>query len=537
MRNSNWIFLLLFLASCAQILSPGGGPKDTKPPLVVKYMPDSAATNVTGKRIVIRFNEYVQVSDLANQLIVSPPLKTQPEVTIRKKDIVIDIHDTLYSNTTYSICFGNSIKDITENNVLDNFRYVFSTGPVIDSLHVKGRIVNALTLEGEKNVLVMLYNSSDDSAPYKRRPYYFTKTNADGTFLVTNVKAGSYRIFALDEKNSDYLYDVSDERIAFMNEQLNVTGNADTILMKMFLESPPAQKRLKLDHTDNGHITLIYAQPISDPKVETDLTAEERKGYFEEHSPSGDTIDIWLNKTNRDSMIIHVKNGETKVDDAVVHFQKKNANKNSGSRGGGTAQATRLSLNIISGQSFDPAKKIIISSSVPVKSLNEKSIIVMHGKDTLHTEIVLSANKHHIEIQNSFLPDSSYSIFIQPGAVTDWFDHKNDTVKTNFKIQSEDYYSALHVKFSGAPSGKIVLQLLNEKNSVVREKILSSSDTVSFSHLNPGQYHLRMIKDENGNGKWDTGNYREKMQPEKVIYYAPAMKIRSGWDLDVDWKF
>ncbi|HET6989830.1 MAG TPA: Ig-like domain-containing protein, partial [Bacteroidia bacterium] len=149
LRRSPFGLFAIFIAlasSCAQILSPDGGAKDRTPPKVTSYTPDSAATNFTGKKIVLHFNEFVQLKDLQNQLIVSPPLNHDPDVTIRKKDIVIELKDTLLPNTTYTISFGNSISDITENNVLDNFRYVFSTGPVIDSLHLSGKIVNASTL-------------------------------------------------------------------------------------------------------------------------------------------------------------------------------------------------------------------------------------------------------------------------------------------------------------------------------------------------------------------------------------------------------
>ncbi|GAB4132287.1 MAG: hypothetical protein Fur0041_03440 [Bacteroidia bacterium] len=166
--------------SCAQVIAPSGGPKDTQPPHAVKYSPDSAAVNFTGKKIVIRFDEYIQLNDLNNQLVVSPALSNMPEVEVRKKELIITLKDTLKPNTTFSMSFGNAIHDITENNAADNFRYVFSTGPVVDSLHIGGIVRNALTQEPEKNVLVMLYENLKDSAPIQQKPYYFTKTNNSG---------------------------------------------------------------------------------------------------------------------------------------------------------------------------------------------------------------------------------------------------------------------------------------------------------------------------------------------------------------------
>src|ERR1044072_834737 len=230
---------------CAQIVTPDGGPKDTSPPYAVHYSPDSAATNFHGTKIVITFNEYISLNDLNKQLIISPAVKRKPEVTVRKKDLVIQFKDTLEPNTTYSISFGKAIRDITESNVLNNFRYVFSTGPYIDSLKCSGRVVNAQNLRGEKNVLVMLYRNTSDSAPYREKPYYYTRTDDDGNFMLTNLAAATYRIFALADEGEDYLFNTPDERIAFSDSLLHLTGSVDSLRMLMFKERPSVQKLVK----------------------------------------------------------------------------------------------------------------------------------------------------------------------------------------------------------------------------------------------------------------------------------------------------
>lgn len=534
-------FLVIFIAlasSCAQILSPDGGAKDSTPPKVISYTPDSAATNFTGKKIVIHFNEYVQLKDLQNQLVVSPPLFVDPEITIRKKDIVIEFKDTLRANTTYTISFGNSISDITEGNVLDNFRYIFSTGPVIDSLQCSGRIVNASTLAGEKGILVILYDKLEDSVPLKKRPYYFTKTKEDGSFLMTNLKAGKYKIFALNDKNSNYLFDNKEEQIAFSDELLNLIENKDSLNLKLFREDPTKQSLIKGAQLAMGRFAFAYALPLKNPQVSFRPELPATMEMWKEVSVTGDSLHFWINAVSLDSLTFFIKDEATHVNDSITLQLIKSEEKNIHRRGGSTdARKLKFVSNVVSGQLFDYGKQLMFTSSNPVKNFNPKLFILLRGKDTLKTDLQLSDNKRLITSNYVFLEDSLYSLFVKPGAVTDWFGQKNDTIKISFKIKEARNYGTLNVKLTGIPSGNYILQLVNGQDALVREIKLSTANTAKFELLDPGTYRLKLIADENKNGKWDTGNYLQHKQPEKIIYYAQQVKMRAGWDMDVEWVF
>ena len=190
-----YIVFVSFFFSCAQVVIPSGGNKDIVPPKVVKYIPDSASINFKSKSIAIFFDEFVHLKDLNNQLIISPPLEYQPDIKLKNKIITIDFdkNEILKSNTTYSISFGNAIQDIHENNPIENFKYVFSTGNFIDSLIVKGKIENAFDHKTEKGILVMLYNDFNDSVIYKNKPQYFSKTKEDGSFQINNISDGKFK--------------------------------------------------------------------------------------------------------------------------------------------------------------------------------------------------------------------------------------------------------------------------------------------------------------------------------------------------------
>ena len=147
-RTFAYLLICTFIFSCAQIVAPGGGAKDILPPRVLKYSPDSAQLNFVAKTVEINFNEFIQLKDLNNQLIISPPMEKAPNITIKNKtlDIELDNNEKLKPSTTYCISFGNALQDLNEGNTLENFKYIFSTGSFIDSMKLTGKVQNGFNL-------------------------------------------------------------------------------------------------------------------------------------------------------------------------------------------------------------------------------------------------------------------------------------------------------------------------------------------------------------------------------------------------------
>ena len=194
---------LALFPHCAKVVSPTGGPKDTLAPKVVSSTPRMNSTNFTGNKIIVEFDEYVQVKDVQKKLIVSPPLKTRPQVGIRGKRIEIEITDTLKENTTYTVYLGDAVSDNNEGNPISSFEFAFSTGSSIDTLSLTGNIVNAISREPVEGALVMLYDSFADSLPYITLPTHIAKTNKKGDFVVNNLKYIDYKLVAINDLNSN----------------------------------------------------------------------------------------------------------------------------------------------------------------------------------------------------------------------------------------------------------------------------------------------------------------------------------------------
>lgn len=225
MKQNNLLILLLVIlgcavsittnTGCANIIPPSGGPKDTLAPVLQQARPADSTRKFTGDRIVLTFDEYVQLDNPTENLIVSPTPKVAPQIESKLRTVTVRIKDTLQPNTTYSINFGNAIKDINENNVLKNFVYVFSTGNTIDSLQVSGKVIIAETGKTDSTLIVGLYTNFGDSAVVKEKPRYITRVNRDGTFTFHNLPTNNYAIFAMKDEGSSKKYISRNQLFAF----------------------------------------------------------------------------------------------------------------------------------------------------------------------------------------------------------------------------------------------------------------------------------------------------------------------------------
>ncbi len=214
-------------AGCAQIGIPTGGAKDTLAPVLVKASPAEGSRNVTNNKITLEFDEYIDVTDLQQNLIISPLQNRNPSIIASPRSITLKFRDTLLPNTTYNINFGNAVRDINENNVLKNLSYVFSTGSTLDSLTLSGNVTLAETGEFDSTMIVMLYRNAVDSTVQKKKPNYVAKVNGNGSFNFTNLPADNFKIYALKDGDGGKTYNSVSEIFAFANEDVSPKNNEE----------------------------------------------------------------------------------------------------------------------------------------------------------------------------------------------------------------------------------------------------------------------------------------------------------------------
>ncbi|MDO9375763.1 MAG: Ig-like domain-containing protein [Ferruginibacter sp.] len=235
-------FISITGSGCAQIGAPTGGPRDSLPPVLINANPKLFATNFTSDKIVLTFDEYIDVQEVQNNVLVSPFPKITPTVDFKLKQVTVKLKDTLLPNTTYAINFGNAIRDNNEANPYRNFTYVFSTGSTIDSLQAKGKVIIAETGKTDSTIIAMLYRNVDDSAVQKRKPDYISKLDAKGQFRFTNLSGGKYRLYALKDGDGGKTYNSKIELFAFAPTDIEVADSTAPIVMYAYAEEKEKEK-------------------------------------------------------------------------------------------------------------------------------------------------------------------------------------------------------------------------------------------------------------------------------------------------------
>jgi len=550
----SYLVIALILYSCAQIVSPSGGPKDKTPPRAVRYVPDSAAVNFKGRNITIYFNEFIQLKDLTGQLIISPPLAKQPVVKIQGKSLRVEFQEPLRDSSTYCMNFGNSIADITEGNAMDNFRYVFSTGAYIDSLSVKGKVETAFDHKTEKGILVMLYNTFNDSIPLKKIPAYFAKTKEDGSFKINNVKKGRYKVFALKDVNANYLYDTPEESIGFMDSTLNLRKDT-SIRISLFQEKLKKQFLRKSRAVEYNHLVFIFNKAVENIEI-VPLNFKAKKDWrIDEYSANRDTLNCWLTDGgDLDTLKLRVSDNGRVLDTVKIKTIGKEPATTDKKK---SKWALRVKTNITGGP-VDMDNPIRLEFSHPLAELYDKKNISlkedslelkkeMFWKDDVLRKIEITTRisnnlpagtKAKTPVKTELWKENTlYHLFIPPKTFTDVYGLTNDTIKVDFKTQELKNYGTLKLKVSVPKTAKhYLVQLTDEKGGLVRENRIEGSETINYEFLHPQKYIIKLVYDTNKNGRWDTGDYFKNQQPEKTIFYPGAIDIRSNWDLEQEWK-
>jgi uncharacterized protein (DUF2141 family) len=530
---------LQLIIACAQIVNPTGGPQDTNSPQIVKSNPENFSVRYSGRGIELKFDEYVQVKDWNNQVIVSPLLNGPLTYKIKSKSIFIDWKDTLRENTTYSFNLGAAISDNNEGNALENNVFVFSTGSYLDSMQLSGTAINASDLKPLKDVLIMLYSTYEDSVPYLNKPIYFTKTKENGSFKLSNLKNGTYKIFALKDKNQNFLFDLPDESIGFEIAPIRLeTDSIQALNLSLFEEDQPKVFVKKYYAEHYGKVNILFNKAAKN--IEYTILNADSKNFriIQDFSSNKDTLSLWLAGVNPDSLLLSIKIND-KIDTLEIELPKfvEETELKKGKRTNNHKQAITNNLTkdnyLKRGQAF----KLFFKN--PIRGYNLDKIKLINENDTLYfssmfEDILLK----RFQVQYNFHSDSTYRLLLPSGCYTDIFGQENDSITYTFQVRNEDYYGRLFLKIAlPFKDAAYVFQLLDEKKSIIKELFMEgTAEQLSFSLLDPGQYTFKLIEDSNKDGKWNTGNYLEKVQPEKIYLYTNPITVRSNWDLELEWK-
>lgn len=515
------LILLSIIWSCANRGRPSGGEIDELPPVILSSKPENFSTNFKSDEIVIRFDEFIKVKNLQKQLIISPPMKNEPEITplgAASLYIKIKIKDTLPPNTTYAFNFGNSIVDNNEENPFPYYRYVFSTGPTIDSLSVQGVVLDALEKQPDSYISVMLYEKDStytDSIVYKSRPRYITNTlDSLKIFSIDNIKAGTYKLIALKDASSNYTFDPKNDKIGFLEEFIEVPK--DTLYqIKLFNEELDFKiKRPK--QVGENRILFPYEGQLEDVKI--DLLEQKPEGFEYRilKDEVTDSLYYWYKpKLELDSTFFKITTSKS-IDTLQHRFRK--------------AEKDTLDVSSFKAGGLNFGEDLTITASTPLSKV-DPSLIKIIDKDSMPVDfgVKLDTLLNRYAFPIDLKEDESYKVLMLPGAITDFFGSTNDSLNYTIRTKNKSNYGNLRVTLvNGALP--MIAQLVSASGEVKYEQFATDINIIDFTNIIPNTYNLRVIFDTNKNGRWDSGNFLKTQQPERISYYTEEIEVRENFD-------
>lgn len=515
------VVVAVALTGCAKRGTITGGARDTIAPVLRYSTPKNGTVNFSGKEIKLYFNEYVKLKDVSKQLIVSPPMKNAPEVLpyVASKYITIKLRDTLRPNTTYSFNFGQSIEDNNEGNILPQFKYVLSTGSYIDSLSLKTAYKDALAKKAEDNVSILLYEVNEaynDSTIYKQVPSYVTHS-ATGSDIqqLDNLRPGKYRLIALKDVNKNNKFDPKQDKIGFIKDYITLPN--DTLYqLELFRETLPFKVFKPTQASGNRAIIGYEGQP-------KDLRYEVKRAgqpipFKVTRLPKKDSLQLWFPPIKNDSIAITVSQYKTNTAFVLnLKDQKKDTLSLYPERAGNLPFREKLTLN-----SSTPLIKTDLSR---MRLVNKDSAAVAFTAqyDEWKQQVVLDFEKQPLE---------KYSLTLLPGAVTDFYEKTNDTLHFAFSTRNTTDYGNLKVLLEHVKGFPVLVELTDADGKVIASQYSEKETVIDFSLVEPAKFTLRLVYDDDRNGAWTPGNYREKQLSEEVVYFPAAIDVRANWDVE-----
>lgn len=579
------VALTIIMAACASIGRPEGGPRDELPPVYISSNPTPGSKNFKGKKIEILFDENLKLDDINNKVVVSPAQKYPPSILASGKKIVVELRDSIIPNTTYTLDFTDAIRDLNEGNPIDGFAMEFATGDSIDSLRISGMLFDAITLEPAQGMIVGVYSNLADSAILTLPLERISKTNQLGQFTIRGLKPGKYNIFALNDKNRDYHWDRSED-IAFydvevspsttpivVTDTLRDSKGADSIttrkgvkylpndiLLTWFNEGYVAQYLKNYKRPERNRITIDFATKADTLPQITLINGPYAGKNIDEWAVLNtgvtlDTLDYWITDSTillQDSILVATRYLRTDTNDQLTWTtdtlkllfkdrktkEKKKKKKNEDEDS--IPQINFINWSVKSCNPQDIHRPLQFLSSQPIANIDNSKVNLSILRDTIWESVpnanIIPDSTHRIlsfYMPIEWEPGMKYKLEIDSAAITSIYNEWNNKIKQEFKVRASEDYANLFFNITGTDQ-PLVVELLNSAEKVVASAPVIDALAQLF-YILPGTYYARAYIDRNKNGKYDTGNLSQKIQPEEMYYFHKRISAKKNWDIEQSW--
>lgn len=573
------------LISCAQIVPLTGGEDDTTPPrLDTLNSTKNFQTNYRERSIELAFDEWLQLKDVSKQVVISPPLKYLPSISLKKKSVVVefDEEEVLRDSATYIINFGESVQDLTEGNPVPDLRFVFSTGDYIDSLEVEGTVTDALTGEPIENARLLFYDVMDDSLVYLEKPFYFGVTDKAGKVSIGNMKADTFKVVALmEEGNPNYLFNPAIESIGFLDTALILN---DTVIPKLNIQLFKEAQSLRIQKGELKNYGL--AKFIFNQKPRAVDFRHEEVGQKTIYEYDADTVKLWYHFPDssqswnvfvqKDSIINDTFNIKALSAEKLLTKSRLrptgSVNQQEVINTGDTVKIkfnhplVAFDTSLIQVYIDTAVQEVPIPDSlkatspttdslsqqdslkIPLDTLVQDSLAIVQDtlqRDTtpkaetlqrISAEIMIDSSQafRELTIAHNWKVDKRYVIRFDSAAITDLFGLVSDSLEFEYRIEKAEARGNINIQLDSLSADiNYVLELMNDQKEVIATKVIESDTTATFDfkQLPKGVYTARITEDLNKNGVWDTGDYLRRRQPERQ-FERPIEELRPDWDVE-----
>ena len=585
------------IVSCARMGQPDGGWYDDTPPRVVHTDPADKGTGVKSKKVTITFDEFIKLEDATSKVVISPPQIEPADIKASGKKIVVELKDSLMDNTTYTIDFSDAISDNNEGNPMGNYTYSFSTGERIDTFEVSGNVLDATNLEPIKGILVGLYDDLSDTV-FARKPFIrVSRTDSRGRFVIRGIAPGTYRVYALQDADGNYIYSQKSEMLAFSHETFNPYAKPDIrqdtvwrdtlridsiirtpythfypddIVLRAFTALQTDRYLVKSERVEPNKLNFYFSYGNDSLPQLRGLNFNSDSAFVVDSNLKNDTITYWIKDTtliNTDSLTLEARylitdstgtlvmqtdtlemipkmsyekrmKQEEKENEKWLKEQEKKKKK--GEAYDSIMPLKPLEPQISGGGTITPEQNIFFTMPTPLQKCDTSAIHLYSKIDTLWYKsrfewLSVPGNIKKFELRAEWRPDIEYSLEVDSAAFVDIYGLVSKSIKQGIKVSSNDEFGSLIVNVSGQrDSATVIVQLLGSNDNVQKEaKVVDGA--AEFFYLKAGKYYLKAFVDNNDNGLWDTGDYYADLQPEDVYYYPKEVECKEKWDITIGW--
>ena len=585
------------IVSCARMGQPDGGWYDDTPPRVVHTDPADKGTGVKSKKVTITFDEFIKLEDATSKVVISPPQIEPADIKASGKKIVVELKDSLMDNTTYTIDFSDAISDNNEGNPMGNYTYSFSTGERIDTFEVSGNVLDATNLEPIKGILVGLYDDLSDTV-FARKPFIrVSRTDSRGRFVIRGIAPGTYRVYALQDADGNYIYSQKSEMLAFSHETFNPYAKPDIrqdtvwrdtlridsiirtpythfypddIVLRAFTALQTDRYLVKSERAEPNKLNFYFSYGNDSLPQLRGLNFNSDSAFVVDSNLKNDTITYWIKDTtliNTDSLTLEARylitdstgtlvmqtdtlemipkmsyekrmKQEEKENEKWLKEQEKKKKK--GEAYDSIMPLKPLEPQISGGGTITPEQNIFFTMPTPLQKCDTSAIHLYSKIDTLWYKsrfewLPVPGNIKKFELRAEWRPDIEYSLEVDSAAFVDIYGLVSKSIKQGIKVSSNDEFGSLIVNVSGQrDSVTVIVQLLGSNDNVQKEaKVVDGA--AEFFYLKAGKYYLKAFVDNNDNGLWDTGDYYADLQPEDVYYYPKEVECKEKWDITIGW--